>query len=545
LAAVCEPNILHKHLLVEAEYARVTHDIPTAIKYYQAAIASAKQYDFGQNQALAHELYARFWLAHEETETAQIHLRYAQALYLRWEATAKAKQLDVQYPELHAQRLQRQITATISHSSSSSSTIGQMFDLTSVMKASQAISEEIKLTSLLEKIMRIVIQNAGAQRGLLILHYDNQWLLQAEADESKVVVMQAIPLEAIGELSETPKLSTSVLRYVEHAQKALVLDDARLEKQFAQTAYIQKHQPRSVLCVPLINQGELTGMLYLENSLVTGAFTSDRVDILNLLSSQAAISIDKARLLAERQDAIVKLQAVDRAKSQFITMMSHELRTPLNAINGFAELLMLGLSGELPKQAQDDVQLIHNNGQHLLNLINDIIDISQIESGQVQITPEYLNVQPVIDEVLMVFRPSITNKPVEFVMAVPEDLPLVYADRTRLKQILLNLVSNAVKFTSEGTITIKVESDHSDKLCFMVIDTGIGIPPDKLEIIFERFQQADMSDARRYGGMGLGLSICLELVRQHGGDIFVESELDHGTTFRFTIPCDGENSRPG
>ena len=248
------------------------------------------------------------------------------------------------------------------------------------------------------------------------------------------------------------------------------------------------------------------------------------------------IAADNAELVQEREATIIKLRAVDRAKSQFITLMSHELRTPLNAVLGFTELLMLGLSGELPAQAQNDVKLIYDNGQHLLNLINDILDLTQVESGQTHIMCEMVEVAPLIDEIITVAAGLVKIKGLEISAHIPAHFPPVYADRTRLKQILLNLLSNAVKFTEMGQISLKVDWADEAHARFRVVDTGIGISLDKQEFIFGKFQQVDMSDGRGHSGTGLGLSICKELVELHGGKIGVKSELGLGAEFYFTIP---------
>lgn len=307
----------------------------------------------------------------------------------------------------------------------------------------------------------------------------------------------------------------------------------------------------SELAVPLRKGNQVLGVLDIQSE-QRNRFTPAEVKLMQSIANQTAITLDNARLLAERQATIVKLREVDLAKSQFITMMSHELRTPLNAINGFAELLALGLSGELPPRAQEEVEIIHASGQHLLALIDNILDIAKIESGQTDIQPEILNAQEVINEVTLSSTLLINDKPIELVINLPETLPAIYADYTRLKQIFLNLVGNAIKFTTEGRVTIEAAlsselsypqlNPHSDRVCFSIIDTGIGIPVDKQQLIFDHFQQVDMSDARQYGGAGLGLTICKQLVELHGGDIGLVSQVGQGTTFWFTIPVANNGS---
>jgi len=291
----------------------------------------------------------------------------------------------------------------------------------------------------------------------------------------------------------------------------------------------------SELSLPLIKGDTLLGVLDVQGYDAT-IFTEESAHTLQTIADHTALTIDNARLLTERQTMISQLQAVDEAKSRFITMMSHELRTPLNVINGFAELLLEGLSGELPTSAKNDVKLIYDSGKHLLALINDIIDISQIESGELEIQPLEITVSPLLDELLA--ETQLLNqqgKNLDIVVILPEVIPDIYADPTRLKQILLNLVDNAIKFTTKGSVTIQLTVLETH-VQFMVSDTGIGISADKQQEIFKLFTQADMSDARKYGGIGVGLSICKELVTRQGGEIGLDSSINGGSKFFFTIP---------
>jgi signal transduction histidine kinase len=218
--------------------------------------------------------------------------------------------------------------------------------------------------------------------------------------------------------------------------------------------------------------------------------------------------------------------------------MSHELRTPLNSIIGFADVLLQGIDGELNDMALNDIQLIHNSGKHLLALINDILDLAKIESGKMELVRDAVDLKEVANAVLATSNSLVKDKPVQIAIDVPAALPPVYADKLRLNQILLNLVSNAAKFTHQGTITIKATLDKQkpDTMTLSVVDTGIGIPANKLNTIFERFRQVDASTTRKYGGTGLGLAICKQLVEMHGGTLNVKSKEGIGSEFYFTVP---------
>ncbi len=310
---------------------------------------------------------------------------------------------------------------------------------------------------------------------------------------------------------------------------------------------------KSELAVPLHKGEHVMGVLDVQSEQVN-FFTVEDVSLMESIADQTAIALDNVRLLADRQTTIFKLQELDRLKSEFLTSMSHELRTPLNAILGFSDLLLEGIDGDLSPEAHNDIQLIYSSGQHLLIMVNDILDISKIEADMMELVPEFLEVPEMIEDVLSVAESLVSNKPVKIITQLPESLPLVYADKTRLKQVLINLVNNAIKFTSKGQITIKVELGEMLPLAiyhqqlpasngqpvaavrFTVIDTGVGIPFEKQETIFERFKQGDMSKTREYGGTGLGLAISKQLVEMHGGKIEVKSQVGVGSEFYFSIP---------
>jgi two-component system, sensor histidine kinase ChiS len=219
--------------------------------------------------------------------------------------------------------------------------------------------------------------------------------------------------------------------------------------------------------------------------------------------------------------------------------MSHELRTPLNSIIGYAEVLLDGIDGELTDDMNEDVTAIHGSGKHLLNLINDILDLAKIEAGQMDLVSEDVDLREFVQDLMNTSRVLMGDKPVDLVIDMPESLPNAHVDALRLRQIVNNLLTNAIKFTEEGSITVHAERDAADPsmIRVSVIDTGVGITPENLPLVFERFRQVDQSHTRRVGGTGLGLSITRQLIQMHGGDITVESEYGHGSTFSFTIPA--------
>jgi signal transduction histidine kinase len=244
---------------------------------------------------------------------------------------------------------------------------------------------------------------------------------------------------------------------------------------------------------------------------------------------------DQRRAAHQLQVLNAELEQASRAKSNFLASMSHELRTPMNAILGFTEMIRDGLYGDVPPEIQEPVSDIHTCGKQLLGLINNVLDLSKIEAGHMELAlGEYL-VEDVVNTVKLSLRSLAVTKGLDFVTTVPPDLPLCLGDGKRITQCLMNLAGNALKFTREGRVEIRVEL-QGESLLFAVADTGIGIPADQVENIFEEFRQADATVSRDFGGTGLGLSITRKLVELHGGRIWVESLAGKGSTFFFSIP---------
>jgi len=296
----CPSTYLHQCLLIEAELARITGNTLEAQDLYDQAISSARENKFLQNEALASELAAKFWLGKGKEKIAKVYMSEAHYGYQHWGAQRKVEDLEAKYPQL---RLKSSATKSITSPhrtttrSTSGSQSGEVLDLATVMKASQAISGEIVLDKLLTSLMRIIIENAGAQCGYLILETEGKLRIKASGSVSydTITVLQSTPIESVGAQDVIP-LPVSIINYVARTCKNVVLNDATHEGNFTNEPYIKEHQPKSILCFPLQNQGKLTGIIYLENNLTTDAFTPDRLEILNLLSSQAAISIENARL---------------------------------------------------------------------------------------------------------------------------------------------------------------------------------------------------------------------------------------------------------
>ncbi|MCB9098518.1 MAG: AAA family ATPase [Anaerolineales bacterium] len=722
-------NFQQKYLLVAAETARINHDHRQAAAYFDRAIRLSRDNGFGQDEALACELCAKFWLMRKNERKAYPFLVDALYAYQRWGAAAKVKDL-----RERNQLLLTHFEHPLSTSPTPPAEAGyQDLDLLAVIKAAQALSSEMNLATLLEKLMHIVLENAGAQHGHLILKKEDRWLIEATGlvERDEITIRPGIAIEA-GE-----KLSPAIVNYVARTGENLVLSDAAQDPRFSSDPYIVRRQPKSILCLPILRQGQAIGILYLENNLTSAAFTPARVETTQILASQAAISLENARLheemkqeIVERQQAEAVLRAItegtaavtggnffrslvrhlaaalkvhcafvtecadanmlrvrtlayvkdgrfqenveyelvgtpcehvingktyfcptnledlfpkekgmasyvgvpivdssgailghlavmdnepithnpqhptsilqifaaragaelerkraeealnranealeqrvetrtaelqqangqltqevnerkrmesawqqakeaaetaNRAKSEFLARMSHELRTPLNGILGYTQILKK--DKQLNYQHLERVAIIQRSGEHLLNLINDILDLAKIEASKMELHPVDFHLAEFLNNIAKICRVSAEQKGLAFIYEPRPALPpVIHGDEKRLRQILLNLLGNAVKFTDRGQITLTVEP-RAGHIRFQIEDTGIGIAADNLTQIFSPFHQVG---EQKYAveGTGLGLAISQQLVQMMGGELHVSSTPGQGTTFWFEL----------
>jgi signal transduction histidine kinase len=305
------------------------------------------------------------------------------------------------------------------------------------------------------------------------------------------------------------------------------------------TPLAENNLPKNVaLTVPLEVRGETVGQLA-----VTGdeKFPPEALTLANSIAAQTSIHLEALRLTEELQQRAEELQELDRLKSGFLANMSHELRTPLNSILGFSDVMLMELDGPLTTHMTTDLQLIQKNGQHLLHLINDVLDMAKIESGRMNLNPERFKVHDVLDEVNSITSTLASERNVSLFIEEDSDQEVeIYADNTRLRQVMINLVNNAIKFTEKGKIAIRTTKQDSTTVLISVKDTGLGIPPEQLEDVFQEFTQVDTSTTRKVGGTGLGLPISRKLIEMHGGRLWAESTgvEGEGSTFFVEMPIE-------
>ncbi len=669
-------NYLHKWTLVQAESARINNAYETAAKNYDKAIKMAEAQEYINDQALALELAGKFYLANNHFIIAKAYLREAHYTYQKWGADAKALWLEKKYAQFFYSRPESgkallsdtliRMTSTIKNRGQTAS----LFDLESIMQASQAISGEIILSELINKMMHIVIENSGAEKAIFIGENQGSFFIEAEAaaQADQTALMAKIPVQSP---QAAQKMPVSIINYVTRTFKDVVIDDALATEPFNKDFYIIDNSLKSVLCTPLIGRGKLKGVLYLENNLMAAAFTPERVRIMQMLASQVAISVENAvfynslkesenryrslweravegifqsspdgRLISanpslykimgyekadappslitdlarqvyvnpkDRENLIHQLQtheqvvgfetevfrkdripiwislsaravknengaleliegsivdiseriekekatqerraaeAANRAKSEFLANMSHEIRTPMNAVLGFTELLDSLITDS---QQREYLNAIKSGGKGLLTIINDILDLSKIEAGKLEIQYEPLNPRSIFMEIESIFSLKASRKNIAFEIEIDPSLPEnLLLDEVRLRQIIFNLVGNAFKFTQEGHITLAVRpmfpqngrtpsAEGPSDLCITVEDTGIGIPEKDQASIFDSFKQQEGQSTRKFGGTGLGLAICKRLVEMMDGSISVTSTPGKGSLFTIIL----------
>lgn len=287
--------------------------------------------------------------------------------------------------------------------------------------------------------------------------------------------------------------------------------------------------------VPLTVRDQLLGVLAVAQP---DGHAPEGMDFVEIIGANLSVALENARLYQEAVETAEQLQEMDRLKSQFLANMSHELRTPLNSIIGFSRVILKGIDGPLTDMQRTDLEAVYSSGQHLLGLINDILDISKIQAGKMEITIEDTDVNDIVKGVMSTAIALVKDKPIELQQSVPPDVPIIQADARRIRQVLLNIVGNATKFTDEGFIRVEVETTPTEVI-IAIIDSGVGIPEVKIGTIFEEFTQVDGSSTRAVGGTGLGLAISRRFVEMHGGRIWVESTPNVGSAFYLALPIAG------
>jgi signal transduction histidine kinase len=401
-------------------------------------------------------------------------------------------------------------------------------ELRALSDVSRAVNSTLDLETVLNTIVARAVELSETDAGAIYVYSNRRqgFRLRATygmADET----IQAIHREA-AHLAET------AVGEAARTREPLQVPDLRDQPRSPVHEIIIEAGYRGLLIVPLLRPNRVVGALVVRRK-QPGLFPDGTVRLLMTFAEQSVLAIQNARLFAEIEEKGRELAEVSRHKSQFLANMSHELRTPMNSVLGFTEMMADGLYGPLPERALKALARVQANGKHLLGLINDVLDLSKIESGQLLLALQDYSIVQVVNTVISGTESLARAKGLDLTAKVEENLPLGHADERRLTQVLLNLVGNAIKFTDCGSVEI-VAGASNGLLSIAVQDTGPGIASDDQKRIFEEFQQVDSSSTREKGGSGLGLAISKRLVEMHGGTLTVDSVLGEGSTFRMVMP---------
>ncbi|MBW4643315.1 MAG: AAA family ATPase [Goleter apudmare HA4340-LM2] len=588
-------NYQHKFDLVEAEKCRVLGKKAEAIEFYDKAISLAKANEYIQEEALANELAAKFYLNWGRQHIAQDYMIEAYYGYARWGAKAKVADIEQRYPQLLVSILQQTRTPlsaneTVFHlgtltSTRSSTSISHSLDLAAILKASQSLSSEIELEKLLASLLHIVIENAGADKCVLMLLRDSRLLIKGLITAgSEPVVLQRLPIE------ESQDIPLKLIYKVKHDQRTAVLIDASTDTTLANDPYIICQQPKSILCSPIVYQGKLLGVLYLENSLVTGAFTSDRVELLNLLCTQAAISLENARLYERSQQYAQQLEQalhnLQNAQLQIIQSekmsalgnlvagVAHEMNNPLGFIaaslkqskpifTDFVEHLKLYQSS-FPNKSEEIINHAEEiDLEYSLEDLPKMLDSMTMACDRLKNISTSLrtfsradrdykvpfNIHEGIDSTILILKYRLKAKekrPAIEVVTNYGNLPKIDCFPGQLNQVFMNILANAIDALDEANIGCNAEkikanphqihittSTDKNYVKITIADNGKGMSEEVKSKIFDH-----LFTTKAVGkGTGLGLAIARQIIlEKHDGTITVDSTLGQGTEFTILLP---------
>ncbi|MGD1902639.1 MAG: AAA family ATPase [Geitlerinemataceae cyanobacterium] len=584
-------NNQHKLDLIEAERFRIEGKTMLAIDAYERAIVGASQQGYRQEAAIANERAALFYWSWNKPQIARVYLQAAYADYADWGAKAKIQQLETTYPEIFPRNLTPRMTQS---SSGTITTNRQTLDFASALKASQALSEEIELESLVTRLIQLILENAGASKGILLLEHNETWEVAAQCQE------QGCQLKPGSSVS----LPHHIFDRVKRSRAPLLIEDVAGEMQLLTDIYFHQSAPKSLVCLPLLKQGKLKGILYLENNLAAGAFTPNRLDFLNLLAAQAAISLENAQLYQNLEDYSQTLEETVKQRTQELQDNNQVLNTTLMELQQAQAQLVhsekmssLGqLVGGLAHEINNPVSFIHGNLTHAKTYTIDLLDLlslyqqynpdphPEIHNKQDEIDLEFLktdaiqifksmrsgtdrirdivkslrsfsrldesdfkavNLHEGIDSSLIVLQTRLRAqdwRPEIQVIKHYGDLPLLECYAGQLNQVFLSLLSNAIDAVEEqsrqqgsqwqGTITLQTQLDRG-QVSIRVSDNGSGMSPATQAKVFDPFFTT--KDVGK--GTGMGMAIAYQIVAErHSGTIACTSELGRGTTFLLRLP---------
>ena len=408
-------------------------------------------------------------------------------------------------------------------------------ELRALGEVTQAVNSTLDLQTVLDTIVAKAAQIAGTEAGAIYVLDERQREFQLSATFGMSDELIAAVRNMHAEVSEAVGLATET-----HEPEQVA--DLRDLPSTPVSDVILRAGYRARLLVPLLRPGKVVGALVVRRK-APGKFPPNTVDLLKTFAAQSVLAIQNARLFREIEDKSRQLAMASENKSQFVSSMSHELRTPLNAIIGLTEMMVTNAARFGTEKALEPLQRVNRAGTHLLGLINQVLDLSKIEAGKLELNPQTVQLVPLIDEVVGTARQLADQNKNRLTAEVPDDLGSLTVNSMRLRQVLFNLLSNACKFTKEGEVKLQARriADGRGWIELAVADTGIGMTAEQQAKLFEEFSQADATTAQRFGGTGLGLAIARKLARMMGGDVTVTSEPGKGSVFTMRLPSNADS----
>lgn len=529
----CPANFGARCTLIAAELARIEGRVIEAERLYEAAIQLSQEGEFVQIEAISAERAAAFYEMRGIRTVVLSYVTNARDCYSRWGATAKVDQLQERYPSIREK-------GHVVHAASTIGTHVEQLDLATVLKVSEAVSGEIALEKLTETLLRSAIEHAAAERAVLVLPQGTDLRVRAQAaigDGSIAFDLADLPLS--GEA-----LPLSIVLYTARTQESVVLDDASTSSAFGNDQYIRQNRTRSALCVPLVKQGKAVAFLYLENNLASRVFTPARIAILRFLASEAATSLDNARLYRELQErelryreAQMELAHANRVAvmGQLTASIAHEVNQPNTAVISSAQAALTWLNHQPPalQQARKALTRVVENSVRSSEVIGRIRDIVKKAPPK----RDALAINDVIGQVIELTQVEAARNRVSIRTAFADRLPNVIGDRVELQQVTLNLILNGVEAMSETAgakrdLLIRTARADDESVLVSIADSGPGLSPEGFARLFEPFYTT------KPAGLGVGLSICRSIILSHGGRLWADTSEPRGAVFQFTVPVD-------
>jgi signal transduction histidine kinase len=409
-------------------------------------------------------------------------------------------------------------------------------ELRALGEVSQAVNSTVNLETVLTTIVAKATQLSNTEAGAIYVFDD-------AAQEFRLRATYGMDDKIVDEIKKRHiRIGETAIGVAAERRMPVQIPDIQNDPASLVLDVIVRAGFRAWLTVPLLGADRVVGALVVRRK-APGEFPKHTVDLLQTFAAQSVLAIQNANLFSEVEEKSRQLEIASQHKSQFVANMSHELRTPLNAIIGLTEMMFTNAAQFGTEKAREPLQRVHRAGTHLLGLINQVLDLSKIEAGKLELNPATVNLVPLIDEVVDTARQLAEQNQNRLVIEAPADLGVLTVDPMRLRQILLNLLSNACKFTKQGEVALRARKlvDGCDWIELAVADTGIGMTPEQQAKLFEEFSQADASTAQRFGGTGLGLAITRKLARMMGGDVTVTSEPGKGSVFTVRLPGGAEH----